>query len=525
MRFAFLAILFSPWSCKCLLANIVNSRFPGTSSPFASSLKPTFLYSIEVPSLESKESDEWSGHRREGNTLRQDNITGTNQGLQVQWQRQEKRQIYLFSLNWIQESDSEYFLKKDVRRLWEWKDTTLGDGRDFFVPKPKTLMALQQYLLENIPNLVECSIISNCARLEVLCSYSYSPAFQEVEREGEERIEKQQNELLARDISECFITQLDHHRIASEKSNTWTKIVMQLPVNVDRPEYVLTRKPPSVDPMKPVSQYDSWWNVTEGPRAILTHVCKVSAGMGRRPRRPDRPVIFRPFSSRDTHILLQLKRTRENIGFLPVGDDEVSKEFRGTSTKSIDEGKNEGENSPSKQHRKRKLLPIVLDYALRAGKAARNSNIVPEILELKEMTSAESSVGTASEQQTSERVANAAYEKGIKPLILEGVTKLDDSTNNIDQRIAEFRRNAFVFLNEIEPQFDNNERKAPQHDLRSWLNRRLHEPTTKLRLLARHQNGDNTKDVEVYLCNSLQEIQNEIQNENRRLRNLNRLEN
>ena len=61
---------------------------------------------------------------------------------------QVKQEIYLFSLNWIQESDPEYFRKKDVRRLWEWKDTTLGDGRDFFVPKPKTLMTLQQYFLD-----------------------------------------------------------------------------------------------------------------------------------------------------------------------------------------------------------------------------------------------------------------------------------------------------------------------------------------------------------------------------------------
>ena len=73
-------------------------------------------------------------------------------------------------MNWIKEDDPEYYLKKDVRRLWEWKDEILGDGRDFFVPKPKTLMTLQQYLLENIPNLTECSIISNCARLEILCS-------------------------------------------------------------------------------------------------------------------------------------------------------------------------------------------------------------------------------------------------------------------------------------------------------------------------------------------------------------------
>ncbi len=38
---------------------------------------------------------------------------------------------------------------------------------------------------------------------------------------------------------------------------------------------------------------------------------KVAAGMAPRASRPDRPVLFRPFSSRDAHIMLQLKRTAE----------------------------------------------------------------------------------------------------------------------------------------------------------------------------------------------------------------------
>lgn len=44
---------------------------------------------------------------------------------------------------------------------------------------------------------------------------------------------------------------------------------------------------------------------------IAEHACVVACGMGQRPSRPDRPVPFRPFSSRDAHIMLQLKRTLE----------------------------------------------------------------------------------------------------------------------------------------------------------------------------------------------------------------------
>ena len=137
IRKAFLALILVPWSCRCLVANIVNSRSSSFYAPSISSPTASFLSSLGTQELDV------SSKYRNGNNL------------------QDKQQIYLFSLNWIQESDPEYFRKKDVRRLWEWKDTTLGDGRDFFVPKPKTLMALQQYFMENIPNMVECSIISN----------------------------------------------------------------------------------------------------------------------------------------------------------------------------------------------------------------------------------------------------------------------------------------------------------------------------------------------------------------------------
>jgi hypothetical protein len=541
LRYALLSILFLPLCCQSLLANVITTKFPATSSSLVSTL--TSLCAIQFPSSKSEEPELSFVHEKQGNIFDDGNVNGTKQEQSRQRQQQEEQKIYLFSLNWVQESDPEFFLKKDIRHIWEWKDTTLGDGRDFFVPKPKTLMALQQYILENIPNLIECSIISNCARLEVLCSYSCSLSFDQYSREGINKNEKLQEELLARDISNCFISQLDHHRNVSKDSNAWVKMVMQLPINVDRPESVLTRKPPTIDSMQPVSYYDSWWNVTVGPKAILTRLCKVSAGMGSRPRRPDRPVVFRPFSSRDAHILLQLKRTRENIGFSSIGDDISVREYRSTSKNKMKETNKEGEYSTTKQQQKRKLLPMILDYALRAGKAARNSDIVPEIEELKEMTSAESSVCSASDQQTSKKVADAAFEKGIHPLIIECVAKLGDSTNNIDRRIADFRRNAFGFLPEIitdgitkRDDNANNDTIVLQQELRSWLNRRLHEPTIELRSLSRQQNNEigkindndfvgTNENIDSFLSDSLKEIQDELRREHRRRRERIRSEN
>lgn len=51
---------------------------------------------------------------------------------------------------------------------------TLGDGRDFFVPKPKTLKALQG-LLRKQCGLTQVSVLSNCARLEIICVCNHNP--------------------------------------------------------------------------------------------------------------------------------------------------------------------------------------------------------------------------------------------------------------------------------------------------------------------------------------------------------------
>ena len=49
------------------------------------------------------------------------------------------------------------------------------------------------------------------------------------------------------------------------------------------------------------------WNVDE----ITQHFCLVAAGLAKKDSRPDRIVTFRPFSSPDAHIMLQIKRTAE----------------------------------------------------------------------------------------------------------------------------------------------------------------------------------------------------------------------
>jgi hypothetical protein len=85
-------------------------------------------------------------------------------------------------------------------------------------------------------------------------------------------------------------------------------------------------------------------------RNITDHLCRVAAGIAPRPRRPDREIVFQPFSSRDSHIMLQLKRTLE-----------IAQDATATSLS----------------------IPILLRYALQAGKASRTEAKVPELQELR----------------------------------------------------------------------------------------------------------------------------------------------
>ena len=92
-------------------------------------------------------------------------------------------------------------------------------------------------------------------------------------------------------------------------------------------------------------ELERYWTQFNGIESIVHHLSLVAAGIASRPNRPNRETIFQPFSSRDAHILLQLKRTKEVA--------------------------------------KGSTINKILEFALRAGKAARNTDIVPEIEQLR----------------------------------------------------------------------------------------------------------------------------------------------
>jgi hypothetical protein len=223
-------------------------------------------------------------------------------------------QIHLLSLQWTPEDDPRQF-SKVVKDVWRWKDAVLGDGRDFFVPKPRTLKALQSFL--RVHNVDECVVLSNCARFEILLSTSTNPV---------------------PDISQLLLHQMESYR----------KRPMQINLPLDWAGVVDQNAATRGHQVAPCDQVElmKHWTHIKGVRDITDHLCHVAAGMAPRPHRPDKEIVFQPFSSRDAHILLQLRRTLEIA---------------------------QGATS----------LSVLLRYAIQAGKASRTQAKVPELEELR----------------------------------------------------------------------------------------------------------------------------------------------
>jgi len=63
--------------------------------------------------------------------------------------------IYLMSLEWTDETLGRF--SQTVRSVWRWKDAVMGDGRDYFIPKPKTVSAYSYILVAT--NVSSCPTV------------------------------------------------------------------------------------------------------------------------------------------------------------------------------------------------------------------------------------------------------------------------------------------------------------------------------------------------------------------------------
>ena len=244
-----------------------------------------------------------------------------------------------------------------VRRAWKWKDSALGDGRDYFVPRPRALKALNKLVVgtkialggdENesgdddddddddafVYTVEECGVLSNCARLDFVLVVS-GPSMSNGETVAAGR----------RAVAEALASQLVSYGSIHKRNAALDGLASLLDL-----AGVVDVCPPSIEENAEVSDFanelDGVLVTVEGGKGVCRHMCEVSCGLASRPSRPGREVPFRPWSSRDAHIMLQLKRTSE------VAD--------GSRVK------------------------LLFDASLMAGKAARDPDKVREILPLKQ---------------------------------------------------------------------------------------------------------------------------------------------
>ena len=216
-----------------------------------------------------------------------------------------------------------------------------------------------EYIIE------ECVTLSNCARFEMLVvlkskneqytSHTTPAASSNIESKMAETASKL-----------CMAYQL-FRQTENYQSDTFFQR-SGLASWIDLPNVILKTNgndvsPPntiSMDQSKSITQLEQRLTCINGHRPISNHLSLIASGLAPRTNRPDREVVFRPYSSRDAHILLQLKRTAEVIS---VHDTQQGGRSRGQTIKTL------------------------LDCALSAGKAARNERIVPDIRQLKEFGS------------------------------------------------------------------------------------------------------------------------------------------
>ena len=234
---------------------------------------------------------------------------------------------------------------QSLREVWRWKDVALGDGRDYFIPRPRAISDFQSLFLRNdyAPSKIdesfptniqvcveECSILSNCARLDIYLSLrTMSAKFRDKISTNENGIKSYDwIELEAKRIAAYVLAnQLKNYQDSKSKRSILSESISTF---LDLPGVIQTEnrslesssmKSEDPETYSIINQLANSLHVSSGVENVTRHACLVAAGMKDRPSRPGRKVPFRPFSSRDAHVMLQMKRTVE------VSDINICRKF------------------------------------------------------------------------------------------------------------------------------------------------------------------------------------------------------
>jgi hypothetical protein len=298
---------------------------------------------------------------------------------------------HLISLPYSSSSSSSVPSAQSIRDLWRWKDDILGNGHDFFTPRSRAIQTLislfvgQTFAQQERPSssssstkavcwkIDECAILSNCARMDVylVCSPSWNNTM-----DGANASTTTIGTTSASPkalVANILASQLEQYQ---KRRSYKTYIMDSISAILDMPNVIIPMEANSPASERLQRELNDNLQETLGPEEILRHTCLVACGLAPRPNRPNREVQFRPFSSRDAHILLQLKRT-------------------------IDVA-----NGPR--------IRRILQASLSAGKAARDGNVVPQILPLARAYYSSSDPGTTT---TIDAAISAVFTLAIEPAV------------------------------------------------------------------------------------------------------------
>lgn len=286
-----------------------------------------------------------------------------------------------------------------VQKLKNWKEYCLGDGGVYFDQRPRALKALNQCLCRHLSvrlqeeleeksdgriESVEVAVLSTCARFEVLIAVSMQS------KSSNNEIKDATKNIVKDATINAIINQiqLQNRRLSY-------RIQKLLPFNLmDRPSRIIQvdehkeRKDHKNDVSLKNVIADKFLVYNENDEAIK-RMCLIAAGL------QDRP-IFRPFSSRDAHIMQQLKRTVEGT----------------VSLKNNSEGN--WTEAPSST-----FCKIVFDASLQSGKAARSPMSLPILLDLKEQSN-----GADGPPELSQKAAELAKSMAVFPIADNCISKL-----------------------------------------------------------------------------------------------------
>lgn len=337
-----------------------------------------------------------------------------------------------------------------------------GMQQEVKLPTHRARLSTEQKISTTSYVVEECAALSNCARFDVILVLK--ELNQQYANDGlpNNHTTSGMHNIIAQSAARYVVAYHLQQQVLSTRSKGSSLLQRTgLASWLDLPDAVDTTKLGSVqiEHVNEIQQLASRLTFMEGAHSISSHLSLIAGGLAPRPNRPDREVIFRPYSSRDAHILLQLKRTVEVVSILNAKDE----------ADTVENQQNNGG---------RGRIKTLLDGALSAGKAARNEDIVPAIRQLKEYGSdGTPPIGLA------QVVAEAAVALAVKPAVASSVARLTamETSDQISQLRQRVNGVVTSLLEDESTSQREGEKGNAKKSLQKLANELLHEPTMQLR--------------------------------------------